>query len=301
MRRGEDSMRGLVVAIFENEARAHAGLDALAALHAEGALSVYTAASIAWAGRSSKVVPDGADRMRLQAPALGDIAASPAVAAALGALLSLTSGPLALAMSSVPAALIGTVRELDEAGVDAGFLERVVRRLSSGGACMLAEVAEENEMALDARIVALGGRVFRRCLDRAPPAEERLLREISALRGEGTDAQSRSAIVPAPIDATNAAEARRLRACALRLAVERATSLADALRREVSAKVAILREQASHLPGRRSAMVADRAPVVRAALEARISLLVGAAHRIPASPLPGDAAPPPAQANPNAS
>lgn len=291
----------LVSSLFDNEARARSGLAVLAALHAEGVLSVYAAASLARPGRSSRVAPVGAGRIRLQPAALGEIAASPAVAAALGALLSLTAGPLALAMSSVPATLIGTVRDLDEAGVDAAFLERVVHRLLSGGACVLAEVAEEHEMALDAPMVAQGGRVFRRSLDRAPPAEERLLREIGALRAELADVVSGSAREKASMDAAIAAQARRLRECALRHAIERAISLADALRREASAKVAVLRGQASRLHGPRCATVTDRAAAVRAALEARVSTLLGSTERLRATPVSAEAALRPAPASPNSS
>ena len=56
-------------------------------------------------------------------------AAAPAVGAAVGALVTLLGGTLTLASRSVTSGLVGAVRDLDEAGLDAGVLHRISRQL----------------------------------------------------------------------------------------------------------------------------------------------------------------------------
>jgi hypothetical protein len=75
------------------------------------------------------------------------------------------------------------VRDLDEAGLDAGFLQRISKRLRASGGAVVAEVEEQHQMPVDTRILALGGHISRYRLLRSL-SEERTVRELSALTGE---------------------------------------------------------------------------------------------------------------------
>jgi hypothetical protein len=212
----------------------------------------------------------------------GAAAAAPAVAAALGALVSLLGGPMTVAAKSAASGLVGAVRELDDAGLDAGFLDQVSRGLRAGGAATIAQVEEDRQLPLDARILARGGRVLRHRLAGAL-AEERTAREVAALRCE-----LRSLLV-GPTDAEHAdteETVRRARIAELQQAQRRAQALAEALRREAAAKVQVLRAQAAQLDGAARNAVANRAATVRSALEARAARL----DRIAESPTPARSA-----------
>ena len=133
-------MGALLVAIFDDEAGARAAVQMLRDLHADGTLTLYAAA----------VVGRGAGSMGLTVRTATEqhaAAAAPAVGAAVGALVTLLGGALTFASRSVTSGLVGAVRDLDEAGLDAGFLQRTSRRLRASGGAVVAEVEEERQTA----------------------------------------------------------------------------------------------------------------------------------------------------------
>src|ERR1700712_3813901 len=110
----EGAVGALLVATFDDEAGAGAAIRILRDLHADGTLTLYAVA----------VVGHGEGTMGLTVRAATEshaAAAAPAVGAAVGALVTLLGGALTLASRSVNSGLIGAVRDLDEAGLDAGF------------------------------------------------------------------------------------------------------------------------------------------------------------------------------------
>lgn len=255
-------MGALLVAVFDDEAGTREGARALRALHSEGAVTLYALAIVAREPRGRGLtVPEPM--------AEGEGAAAPAVGAAVGALVALLGGPATAVARTVDSGLVGAVRDLAEAGLDAGFLERVSRCLRPGRGAVVADAEEESVLPLEARMAALGGRVLRRGLAGMAP-EERIIREVAALRRALAGLQEeRSGMGNAA--ATRAV--RRTQAAELRRSLERAEALADALRREAAAKVAVLRAQAACLDGDARTAVERRAGAVRAGLEARASRL----------------------------
>ena len=119
------AMGVLLVAIFEDEAGAKAGACALRDLHAEGILTLYASAVVARRAKGGG--------LEIRRPiAEGEGLSAPAVGAAVGALVSLLGGPVTAAARTTPSGLLGPVRDLAEAGLDAEFLEQVSRDLRPG-------------------------------------------------------------------------------------------------------------------------------------------------------------------------
>lgn len=252
----------LLVAVFKDNAGARAGAAILRSLHDEGALTLYALAIVARRTRGTGLTlrePVGA----------ADGAAAPAVSAAVGALACLLGGPLTVATRSLASGLVTAVRDLDKAGLDPGFLEQITGSLRPCGQAVIAEIEEYRPLPLDARVVAAGGRVFRHLLAGAL-AEERIVRQVKALRGE----VARLRIEPNDTLRTPVGKAvQRARALELSRTLRQLAALAAALRHEGAAKATVLRAQAALLEGAARLAVEDRAKAVLVYLEARASWL----------------------------
>ena len=249
----------LVVVVFDDDARTHAGVEMLRAFHARGVLTLYTFATVAQKPRGVGPVPCE--------PNVGGNTAAPAVGAAVGALVSLLGGPLSEATRTVRFGLLGAVRDLGEAGIDAAFLEQVSRDLKAGSGAIIAEVGENRRVRLDTRVVELGGRVFRYPLVGAP-TEAQLISQIAMLRSDLVRRESRNLRV-----ADVQAAARRSHCLQLDDAVRRAEILTTTLRREAAAKAGVLRSQAALLSGGTRRTVERRAATVGREIEARTAKL----------------------------
>jgi uncharacterized membrane protein len=258
----EAAVGALLIVVFEDEAVVDAAMRTLRDLHADGTLTLYAAAVV---GQS-----EGSMGLTVRiATEPGAAAAAPAVGAAVGALVTLLGGALTIASYSVTSGLVGAVRDLDEAGLDAGFLQRISRQLRASGSAVVAEVEEKRQLPLDTRILALGGRISRHRLLRSL-SEERTVREVSALTSE---LRSLWAEPSELVGAAVGARVRRDRLDELQRVTAEAHSLAKSLRSEAAAKVAILRAQAARLDGPARQAVEHRAAVVRSGLEARATRL----------------------------
>jgi hypothetical protein len=258
----------LLAAVFEDEAAARAGAGILRELHAAGTLTLYAVAIIVRRPRSTTLAV-------LEPVGRGAGTAAPAVGAAIGALVTLLGAPLAAASRTATSGLVGAVRDLDEAGFDAAFLDRISRRFRAGGA-VIAEAEEEQQLALDARLLAQGGQVFRHRL-LGTLTEERVTRELTALRCE----LRRLRMQPGSDRHTDAeARARQERVSEFQRLLERTQARARALRSEAAAKVAVLRAQASQLEGAARQTVEQRATSVRSGLEARAARLDRVAEEV---------------------
>jgi uncharacterized membrane protein len=256
-------MANLLVVVFGDAAGAKAGADALRALHADGTLTLYAVAVVA---RRAK----GGGLEVVSPIAEGEGSSAPAVGAAVGALVSLLGGPVTAAARTAVAGLVGPVRDLAAAGLDGGFFERVARDLGPGGGAAVAQVEEEDrQLTLDARLIALGARVLRHRFS-GSIAEERLMQDVAALRGDLARTEAGRDDVE---HTASARAARRAQAAELKRALRSAQAVAAALRREGAAKVEALRAQAARLDGNARAVVENRAARVRAGMEARAARL----------------------------
>jgi uncharacterized membrane protein len=253
-------MSTLVVVIFDEEAPTTGFVRSLRALHDQGRISVHATATIV-RGKAGVATGMPVDR--------GDALAGPAVAAAMGALVSLLEGPLQAAARAAPHSLIGAMRDLEDGGLDPVFLEQVSRDLPVGAAAVLGEVEELQPLVIDKLGSAHGGRVFRQRLA-AAFVERRLAAQTSLLRQELARMQARKqAGQPDPVMTA----VSRAKGIELASAVRRAKKLAASLRREAAAKRESMLQQAARLDNGPRQAVLRRAAVVHTALERRAELL----------------------------
>jgi uncharacterized membrane protein len=144
----------MLVVVFDNETKAYEGTAALRQLDAEGSLTVYGQAVILKQADGTATVKQADDG----AP-LGTLAGT-----SLGSVIGLLGGPVGLAIGSATGLAIGALVDLDNARVDADFIDEATRLLKPSKVAVVAEVEEEWTTPVDTRMEALGGTVLRRGL-----------------------------------------------------------------------------------------------------------------------------------------
>jgi len=159
-------MDRMLVAVFDNEAEALRGRQALEDLDREGVITLYADAlflkhadGTATLLETEEVFPTGT-----------------LVGTALGSLIGLLGGPTGLAVGALSGATLGSLADLDVALVGADFVDDVARLLAPNKVALAAEIDEESTGAVDARLEAVGGIVNRRAVtaSRHDPFEEDL-------------------------------------------------------------------------------------------------------------------------------
>ena len=80
---------------------------------------------------------------------------------AIGALMGLLGGPIGVAVGAAGGTLAGSIWDMNDAGVNAEFLDDVSAKLTPGKWAVVSEISEEWVTPVDTRMEALGGIVFR--------------------------------------------------------------------------------------------------------------------------------------------
>jgi uncharacterized membrane protein len=249
-------MNKLLVAIFDNEAAADAGLNALRNLHAEGDITLFAAGVLARDAKGTVSVRKPMD----SGPA------GTAMGLAVGSMIGLLGGPAGLAIGAVNGTLAGALRDFWVAGVGLDFIEEAEAHLAPGKAALVAEVEEEWVVPVDAALEAIGGRLFRRT--RSDMAEARFEDDIAVLQSEIGELESEAS------RATGAAKAKlheKLAAAKLSLdgAMQRSKQRVDALKQEANAKAESLKLQLGKAKGDVKARIEERMKRVKSAYHAR--------------------------------
>jgi uncharacterized membrane protein len=249
-------MNKLLVAVFDNEAAADSGLEALRALHAAGDITLYDTAVLArdakgkvGVKRSMDSGPNGA-----------------VTGMAVGSLIGLLGGPVGVAIGAVTRTVAGAVRDFWWAGVGLDFIESATEHLQHGKVALVAEIEEEWVIPVDLALEASGGLVFRR--SRTALAEAQFDHDIVAIKSEvkelEAEASHASGVAKTRLQAKLATAKSSLDG-----AVRRAQQRVDALKREADAKAESLRLQLSQAKGDVKARIEDRTKRVKSAYHAR--------------------------------
>jgi uncharacterized membrane protein len=165
-------MNKMLVAVFDAEAAAFEGLNALKALHRDGDITLYA---------SAVIVKDKTGGITIK-QAVDEGPAGTAVGLLTGSLIGLLGGPVGLAIGATLGGFTGFLFDLDQSGIGATFLDDVAKTLTPGKAAVLAEVDEGWTTPVDTRLHERGGIVFRRL--RAEVVEDQLVRESAAFDAE---------------------------------------------------------------------------------------------------------------------
>jgi uncharacterized membrane protein len=145
-------MEHMLVAVFDSDANAAAGSDALLALEEAGTIAIYAARVVSRRDDGETTVRNADDSLPEATMA----------ATVLGSFLGLLGGPVGLAVGGVTGFALGAAADLTRARAGRGFVAAVTCALAPGKAAVVAAIDEENMAAVDARLTPLGARVFRR-------------------------------------------------------------------------------------------------------------------------------------------
>jgi len=146
-------MDRMLVVVFDNEALAYEGRQALIDLAHQGEITVYGDAVLARK-------PDGTTLVRQN----DDLGLGTLVGTSLGSLLGLLGGPIGLAIGSSAGFAVGAGFDLDRARVGEDFIDDVTKQLTPGKVAVVAEIEEDWTTPVDTRMESMGGVVFRRAL-----------------------------------------------------------------------------------------------------------------------------------------
>ena len=165
-------MNKMLVAVFNTEEKAFEGLSALKSLHKDGDISVHATGVIAKDDQGEVTIKDQSSK--------GPIGTS--VGMLGGALIGLLGGPAGMLAGAAVGGLGGMLYDLDQTGIDAGFVQEVSEALGEDKVAVIADVEESWTAPVDTRIESLGGMVFRR--NRYEVAEDQLAREADEINAE---------------------------------------------------------------------------------------------------------------------
>ena len=126
-------MNKLLVAVFNNETAADAGLNALRTLHAAGDITLYATGVLTRDAQGVVSV-----RKSMDAGPIGT-----ATGLAVGSLIGLLGGPLGVVVGAATGSVVGAVRDYWAAGVGLDFIEEATQHLQPGKTALVAEVEEE--------------------------------------------------------------------------------------------------------------------------------------------------------------
>lgn len=249
-------MNKMLIAVFDTETAADAGVHALRQLHAEGDISLYA---------SGVIAKDAHGLVTVKAPLDGGLAGT-GVGLAVGSLIGLLGGPVGLAVGAVTGTVVGAVRDYWVAGVGLDFIEQAEKMLKPGKVAVVAEIEEDWIIPVDSALEAAGGVVFRR--SRSDVAEARFDHDIAAFRAElkslELEASKATGQARAKLQAQAAATQQSLEAT-----MQAARSHAQALAHEAEAKAASLKTQLAQSTGEAKANLSHRAKHVKAAYHDR--------------------------------
>jgi len=182
-------MERMLVAVFDNEAKAHEGSAALQRLGDDGEIAVHTV----------RIFARHEDGTITSEEILDALPEGTMGSTAVGSLLGLLGGPVGLAIGAAGGLLVGATADYAKKRVTTDFAQQVADDLTPGRTAIVAEVDEEEPEAVDARLQPLGTTVLRR--DLSDVADREYEREMATIKSD-----------LAGVEAKLSARAARLRA-----------------------------------------------------------------------------------------
>jgi len=258
-------MDKMIVVVFDAETRAYEASRALADLHREGSLAVYSAVVIAKEAGGRISTRQGADQ--------GPVAT--ALGMATGALIGALGGPAGLAAGTAAGAVGGSMVDFANAGVGLDFLDETSRQLTPGKAAVVAEIEEDWVTPLDTRMEALGGTIYRR--PRVDVVDAQMERDAAARQAELNHLQAELNQATGQAKAKLEAKVDDAKA-KLEAAKNHAKARVDEINRETQAKIQSLYDQASKAPGDAKARLEKRIDEIKADHQIRSEKLGQAWH-----------------------
>jgi uncharacterized membrane protein len=147
-------MDRMLVVVFDNESKAYEGNEVVQQLDYDGCISVYWHAVVVKNPAGVTTVRQSDDR-----GPLGTLEGT-----LLGCLIGLLGGPAGFAIGGAAGFVGGAATDLDKVRIGDEFVGDVAKVLLPNKAAVVAEIEEDSTAAVDTRMQALGGTIFRRTL-----------------------------------------------------------------------------------------------------------------------------------------
>lgn len=253
-------MSKFILVVFPSEAKASEGLSALHQLHEEASISLYSTSVIKREKTGSLSVKQTQDE--------GPVGMG--VGALVGALVGLFAGPMGAAIGYGTGALLGSVRDLYDLGVDEDFIDEISQKLAPGKTGVVAEISEEWVTPLDTRMHAFGGTVLRQWRDEF--VYERNQRRIEALKADLSRRKEELGKKAEKVEAHLNEQVAEIQGTLKRNA-EKAQKQLEQYKTEADAKIAALQEQAAKAKSDAKAKIEKRVAEMRADHEKRSAKL----------------------------
>jgi uncharacterized membrane protein len=181
-----------VAVVFDDEAHAFKGAEALQNLHQNGDVIVYSAAVIAKDSGGKVSVKKAADEgpigtaFGMLTGALVGVLAGPLAVAggavAAGSAAAAATAATGMAAGSMMGGTFGMFRDLYEAGISADVLDKLNSELAPGKSAVVASIDEIWTTPLDVKMKEVGGTVHRKL--RIDIIDEQIERDIAASEAE---------------------------------------------------------------------------------------------------------------------
>jgi uncharacterized membrane protein len=224
----------MLVVVFDTEAKAYEGKQALDQLDNEGSIAVYADAVIAKNANGSATVKQSDD----QGP-LGLLAGT-----TFGALIGLLGGPVGLAIGATAGLVTGSLVDVNTANISEDFVEDVIKELTPGKFAVVANIQEEWTTPVDLRMEAIGGKVFRRALSDVKHTIDE--EETAAMKADMAQLKAEHAAAQADRKAKLQEKINQL-ASKIQARLEKDKEQRAASEREAKAKAEVLKTKAAAL------------------------------------------------------
>jgi uncharacterized membrane protein len=147
-------MERMLVVILNDESKAYEAADSLKSLNEEGAIGL-TGEWVLTRQQDGDVSIVKHDDTLPEGTMGGTV---------VGGLIGLFGGPVGLAIGAATGAAAGATADMARARLEQDFVADISACLAPGKTALVAEINEDEPEAVDARMDALGGRIFRRDL-----------------------------------------------------------------------------------------------------------------------------------------
>jgi len=164
-------MERMLVVIFNDESKAYEAADTLESLKDEGAIGL-TGEWVLMRQEGGDVSIVKTDDTLPEGTMGGTV---------VGGLIGLLGGPIGLTIGAVGGAAAGATADMARARLDQDFVADVSKTLAPGKTALVAEIDEDEPEAVDTRMNALSGQIFRRDLSEFADADyERRASEVKS-------------------------------------------------------------------------------------------------------------------------
>lgn len=237
-------MNKLLIAVFDSETAAQAGLRTLHKLHTQGDITVYATGVIA---------KDADGQVSLKQFMDADPVGT-GMGLAVDSLIGLLGSPVGRT--------VGAVRDFWVAGVDLDFIEAAQMLLLPGKAALLAEIEEEWVSPIDAALEAAGGQILRRT--RAEVAEDQFDHDIVTFKAETKEIDSEVSHVGG-----SRKEKLHTKIAVAKVNLDADVQRVDALKQEADASIEAVKFQMKYAKGDMKTLTEDWVKQVKGACHAR--------------------------------